>query len=265
MLAVLCSVLSGACLLGSGPAVVGGSFLYQPAFHIDEVLRLPAEPYVPQPGDIMLRLDHSKFWRTTHYMALAFDPNGSAIVFARPDGTPAILEAGPNDTMWIRTLDLLPHLREYADIGRVWIRKRRVPLTPEQSYRLTEFALAQDGKRFALRRLGLQLTPFRTRGPIRTCFVGKPHGGCRRSYFCSELVSEACVAAGLLDPERTRPSATYPRDFFYGRSFNLFINHHLDVNCGWYPPARWTDTPCQVEAPSGGAVFHASPPTAPTK
>jgi hypothetical protein len=108
---------------------------------------------------------------------------------------------------------------------------------------LTEFALAQDGKRFALFRLGVQLTPFRTRGPLRTYFMGSPHGGNRRSYFCSELVSEACVAAGLLDPARTRPSATYPRDLFFGRSFNRFLNRHLEINEGWLPPARWTDQP----------------------
>jgi hypothetical protein len=241
MLSVILSLvyLQGAA---EGP-VAGGSYLYQPAFCIDELRREPAEAYVPQPGDIMLRLDHNVFWRVTHYMALAFDPNGSAIVFARPDGSLAILEAGPNDTMWVRTLDLLPHLKEYADIGRVWIRKRKVPLTPEQSCELTEFALAVDGKRFALHRLGIQLTPFRTRGPLRTWVVGKPHGCSRCCYFCSELVSEACVAAGLLDPDRTRPSATYPHDLFYGRSLNLFLDHHLDVNEGWCPPARWTDCP----------------------
>jgi hypothetical protein len=244
MLAVLCSLLS---LTGSPHPIASaepcGSYLYQPAFCIDYERRRPAEPYVPQPGDIMLRLDHSVFWRVTHYMAGAFDPNGSAIVFARPDGTPAILEAGPCDTLWIRTLDALPHLKDYADIGRVWIRRRCVPLTPEQSARLTEFALAQEGKRFALQRLGVQLTPFRTRGPIRTCYVGKPHGGCRRSYFCSELVTEACVAAGLLDPQCTRPSATYPHDLFFGRSYNPYINKHLDINAGWLPPARWIEQP----------------------
>jgi len=206
------------------------------------VLRGPAEAYVPQPGDIMLRLDHSVFWRVTHYMALAFDPNGSGIVVARPDGSLAVLEAGPNDCEWVRTMDLLPHLQEYADIGRVWIRKRQVPLTPEQSASLTAFAMAQEGKRFALHRLALQLTPFRTRGPLRTYFVGKPCGD-RPRWFCSELVSEACVAAGLLDPERTRPSATYPHDLFYGRSYNLFIDQHLDVNANWCPPARWTSCP----------------------
>jgi hypothetical protein len=244
MLSVFCSFLSLAVVPAPvAVAPVGGSFLYQPAFCIDDELRCPAEAYLPQPGDLMLRMDGSIFWRVTHWMALAFDPNGSGIVFARPDGRLAVLEAGPNDTMIVNCLDMLPHLKEYADAGKVWIRKRKVPLTPEQSCRLTAFALEQQGKRFALGRLGVQLTLFRTRGPIRTCFCGKPHGGSRHSYFCSELVCEACIAAGLLDPARTRPSATYPHDLFYGRSFNPFIDHHLDINACWCPPARWTDCP----------------------
>jgi hypothetical protein len=238
MLLVLCSVLG----MDPLPDAAGGSYLYQPAFCIDDVLRGPAEAYLPQPGDIMLRLDGSVFWKVTHYMALAFDPNGSGIVFARPDGSLAVLEAGPNDTKFVGTLDLLPHLREYEAEGKVWIRRRRVPLTPEQSCRLTEFALAEDGKRFALIRLGAQLTPFRTRGPLRTWFVGKPKGD-RFSYFCSELVSEACVYAGLLDPAKTRPSATYPHDLFFGRSWNPYLNCHLEINAGWCPPARWTCSP----------------------
>lgn len=242
MLSLLCSVLSLTAAAGPVDVPCGGSFLYQPAFCIDDVLRGPPEPYLPQPGDIMLRLDSSIFWRVTHAMALAFDPNGSGIIFARPDGSLAVLEAGPNDTMHVGTLDMLPHLGEYAAVGKVWIRRRKVPLTPEQSCQLTAFALAQDGKRFALPRLGAQLTIFRHRGPLRTYFVGKPRGD-RASYFCSELVCEACVAAGLLDPERTRPSATYPRDLFFGRSLNPYINTHLDVNAFWCPPARWTNHP----------------------
>jgi hypothetical protein len=142
----------------------------------------------------------------------------------------------------VRCLDLLPHLKEYADVGKVWIRRRCVPLTPEQSACLTAFALKAEGKRFALPRLAGQLTIFRSRGPLRTYFVGGPHGE-RASYFCSELVTEACVAAGLLEAERTRPAATYPRDLFFGRSYNPFIDKHLDVNAWWEPPARWTDHP----------------------
>jgi hypothetical protein len=242
MLSVLCSLVAVGGLPTPTEAPPCASYLYQPAFCIDHALREPAEAYLPQPGDIMLRLDTSVFWRVTHYMALAFDPNGSGIVFARPDGSLAILEAGPNDTMWVRTLDLLPHLQEYACSGRVWIRRRCTPLTREQSRCLTAFALAADGKRFALIRMGGQLTLLRSRGPLRTYFVGGPRGE-RSTYFCSELVTEACVAAGLLDPCRTRPSATYPRDLFYGRSLNLFIDKHLDVNAAWYPPARWTSQP----------------------
>src|SRR5262249_2359710 len=82
-------------------------------------------------------------------------------------------------------------------------RQRRVPLTPEQSARLTAWALAQNGKRFAVVRVGAQLTPLRSRGPLRTSFAGGPHGE-RRTYFCSELVGESCVAAGLGDPAGAR-------------------------------------------------------------
>src|SRR4029077_4076498 len=135
MWCVLCSVLSAACGAASVETTgAGGSLLYPAAFCLDDVRREPAEAYVPQPGDIMLRLDGSVFWRVTHYMALAFDPNGSGIVFARPGGSLAVLEAGPNDTMWVSTLDLLPHLKEYC-VGKVWIRRRRTPLTCEESAR----------------------------------------------------------------------------------------------------------------------------------
>jgi hypothetical protein len=51
----------------------------------------------------------------------------------KPDGWLAILEAGANNTIYVRVLDMLPHLREYEAEGRVWIRKRKVPLTEEQS------------------------------------------------------------------------------------------------------------------------------------
>ncbi len=243
MVSVVCALMATVCLQPPTQApALAASFLYEPAFCIDDVWIGTPTPYVPQPGDIMLRLDGNKFWRVTHYMALAFDPNGSAIVYQRPDGSMAILEAGPNDCMSIKTMELLPHLKGYANIGRVWIRRRAVPLTAEQSAKLTEFALQQENKWFALQRLGLQLTPFRARGPLRTYVLGKPN--CNRiSYYCSELVCEACCYAGLLDPERTRPSATYPCDLFYGRSYNLFINRHLDVNHCWYPPARWIDEP----------------------
>jgi hypothetical protein len=211
---------------------------------MDDVRRCPTVPYLPQPGDVMLATDPNKFWAITHDLAFAFEPHNSAVVFARPDGSLAILEAGPNDTIWVNALDMLPHLAEYEAKGPVWIRKRKCPLTPEQSCALTDFAMRQIGKRFALGRLGGQLTPFRVRGPIRTCFLGKPHGD-RRAYFCSELVTESLVACGAIDGATARPAATYPHDLFFDHSLNLYINHHLPLVCDWYPPARWSSCPCE--------------------
>jgi hypothetical protein len=238
-LAVLCFCGS---VLADPPADRCGSYLYQPSYCIDFELHGPTREYVPQPGDIMLATDGSKFWKIMHNLAGTGHPTHSAIAFARPDGSMAILEGGPHDTLWCRTMDAVPHLQSYEEEGRVWIRRRAVSLTPEQSARLTEFAMNNDGRWFALQRLGWQLTPFRTRGPIRTYFVGQPHGD-RRSYFCSELVTEACVAAGIIDAATARPSATYPRDLFLDRSINLYINQHLKLAPDWDPPARWSSSP----------------------
>jgi hypothetical protein len=82
---------------------------------------------------------------------------------------------------------------------------------------------------------------------VRTRWVGAPHGE-RRSYFCSELVVEACIAAGLTDPATARPAATYPRDLFFDRSPNPYLDEHPPLGDGWEPPARWTEHPDQAEA-----------------
>jgi hypothetical protein len=175
-----------------------------------------------------------------HWAAGAFAPQHSGIVVLRPDGRPAVLEGGPNNSLHCHVRNVHTQLRGYAEHERVWVRRRRVPLTAEQSAALTAFALAVEGKRFALWRMFGQLTPFRSRGDW-TDHVGGPHG-VRDSYFCSELATEACVAAGLLDRCTTRPAAMYPRDLFFGRSTNAYIDSHLDMSA-WDPPARWTPAP----------------------
>jgi hypothetical protein len=217
-----------------------GSFLDQPAYCEDHCRRYPVTPYCPQPGDIIFSADRSRFWTIMHKCAGTSHPTHSMIAFRRRDGSMAILEAGPHDTLHIETMDAIPHLRSYEVEGRVWVRRRAVPLTCEESDRLTEFCEIQDHKRFALIRLGQQLTPLRARGPIKTYFCGKPHGAGRRCYYCAELVIEAIVYAGLLDPEIARPSATYPRDFFMDASLNIYNNRHLCLAPCWDMPARWT-------------------------
>jgi hypothetical protein len=233
------------CALPACPAAEpDASYLYQPAYAMDAGARGPPRPYVPQPGDIFLATDKSALMRWGHDLALAFGPHHSAIVFQKPDGSFAILEAGPHNSLRVEVVDLLTHLNSHEENGeRVWIRRRLVPLTPEQAARLTEYAMAQDGKAFAtVRLLGQCAWLLRCRGPVRTWFLGKPRGE-RRSYFCSELVMEVCVAAGLLDAECTRPAATYPHDLFYGRSLNPVLNRLMNLNDAWEPPARWTAHP----------------------
>jgi hypothetical protein len=220
-----------------------GGYLYEPCYSIDRAFHGKPRPYLPQPGDVMLATNDKIRSKIEHNVALAFEPHHSAIIFNRPDGTPAILEAGPFDTFWINVMDL-SHLKRYEEIGPVWIRQRKTPLTKEQSECLTAFCMRQDGKRFALGRLALQWTPLRPRG-LLTAHRGRPHGD-RNSYYCAELVMEACVAAGLVDAATARPSATYPHDMFFDKSLNPYINKHLPLACDWEPPAQWVSQPCQA-------------------
>jgi hypothetical protein len=224
-----------------GDGAAPESFLYQPAYCLDEVLRVPTEPYCPQPGDIFLATDHRFLLQLGHWLAGGAGVQRSGIVIAGPDGSLALLEAGPcNNEESVCISDLIPQMQCYLDDGeKVWIRRRCVPLTCEQSTALTTFALAQEGKPFATVRVLGQLSLLRSRGPLRTCFIGKPRGD-RCNWFCSELVMECCVAAGLLDAATVRPAATYPRDLFFGRSHNPYLDRHLPLEeTGWCPPARW--------------------------
>jgi hypothetical protein len=221
------------------------SYLCQPSYALDDVVRTPLELYIPQPGDIFLASDKALWSRVGHCLVGGPGVHHSGVIFALPGGGFGLIEAGPFNKADIRVVDPWSHMATYMASGeRVWVRRRRVPLTPEQSARLTAFALAQNGKPFAITRMLRQVTPFRTRGPIRIYFMGRPQGS-RDRFFCSELAIETCVAAGLLDPETARPSATYPREIFSGRSLNPYIDRHLIENMepGWYPPARWLPHP----------------------
>jgi hypothetical protein len=211
---------------------------------------LPARPYLPQPGDIFLSTDQRLVAKFAHLLVKSGAPHHSGIVFALPDGSPALLEGGPNGTRFIRVLNLPRQLESYYPDNRVWIRQRSVPLTAEQSARLTVFALTAADRPFAEIRMFSQANPaLRAKGPIRTRLFGRPHAGnfdptdpepaMRRKYYCSELVTEACVAACLLPPDTTRPTSMYPRELFFGTSRIPYIRDNLDMS-DWLPPSRWT-------------------------
>lgn len=224
----------------AAPPALPTSILYEPAFCLDREFRGTPRPYSLQPGDICFALNKHFFSRLGHFLSGAGVPNHSMIVFAKADGSLAILEAGPQGRFTLEANEAYGHLRTYEDEGsRVWVRSRRTQLSAEQSAALTRFCEAQDGKTFPALRTFAQLTVFRSRAPIRTAWRGKVDIE-QRSYFCSELVLNSLVAAGVLDPEPLRPSATYPSDLFFNESNNRFVYRSLKpFKSDWDPPARW--------------------------
>jgi hypothetical protein len=222
----------------AGPVADSG-YLDQPAAAVDDDLRSPQMPYGPQPGDIMF--SRSKYWiyRAGHRLAGAGEPSHSALVWQRPDGALAVMEAGPFDVPIIRSMDLVPHLTAYHGRGHVWIRRRETPLTVDETSRLAEFCLKQENKPFARLRLMGQITPFRCRGHFRTDFLGRVNGPDRCSYYCSELVTEALVFTGLMDANTARPCATYPCDLFFDDSPIPYLKQHLNLRSSWRLPQRW--------------------------
>ena len=242
-----------AMTIGADPIPDTTGFLYQPAFCLDKQLRGPARPYIPQPGDLIFESDDRKTWAFGHNLAKTGHPHHSLTVFRKPDGGLAVLEAGGSEETPSRvaTSDLYPHLLgEEAKTGRkerrIWVRQRKVPLTPEQSEALTNFALQAEGKRFARFKLFVLMTPIRAKGPIRTAWLGKPDFD-KNSYFCSEMVITTLAAVGLIDADLARPGATFPHDLFMGESRNYWVNRSVQqINCDWEPPARWTNCPTDV-------------------
>lgn len=232
--ALLCS---GFLLVGSpdeGDCPHG--YLCDPAYSTDRATRGSFRAYRPQPGDILLTSNANFAWKALYAIAGTGAPGHTMLVVRMENGRAGALEAGFDETPWVRITPLDQRLRQYK--GAVWVRKRKSPVSREQCEALTCYARAIDGRRYSILRLFVQLTPFRERGPLRTRFLGRPRG-MRSSYMCSEAVLEALVAAGLLDAETTRPAATYPRDLFYDESLNPYINKHLKLAGDWEPPSFW--------------------------
>jgi hypothetical protein len=218
----------------SGPVLTSGSYLLFPARPgPHDAFPTRVEPYTPEEGDVVLFNDQIKIWKKLYHFVGSEPPDHSGIIFKFPDGMLALVESGPDNGqlsgLRVRIIEATSRLHCYQ--GTLWVRRLKKPLTPEQSARLTEFAMAQEGKRYAVGRLLLQGTPFRCRGTWRNAMFGKTDLD-RGSWLCSELVVAAGTVAGIFDPNVHHANAIYPRD--------LFLDDKYDLSQVLYPAGIWS-------------------------
>jgi len=179
------------------------------------------QPYIPREGDLIFYDDHNWAWTALFLWAGTGPPLHVGIVFKKDDGRLAVLEAGPDDTIWVTIQHVGPRLNKFHEDyhGTITIRRCKQALTPEKSAALTKFAMAQDGKRYAIVRLLIQGTRFRNRGPVRELFLARTDLD-RSSWICSELVVAAGTVAGLF-PSSVKSNVTYPLDLVNNRRHDL--------------------------------------------
>jgi hypothetical protein len=206
-------------------------YLIMPPAPVVRVSYPSVQPYWPQPGDIVVYDNTSKFFHMMFKIANTAPPTHAAMVIARPDGTPALLElAGPKTmTAQVCIMEVEPRFASYP--GAVKVRRIRTPLTPEQSNDLTRFADGQVGKSFALGRCLLLATPFCPREGLRRELFGYTPTS-RHRWFCSELVVAAGASAHLYEPTAYCANATVPRD--------LAVDERMDLSQLYFPPVPWT-------------------------
>jgi hypothetical protein len=187
--------------------------------------------YLPKEGDLIFYDDHNLFWTALFLWAGTGPPLHVGIVVKKDNGTLAVLEAGSDDTIWVNIQDVGPRLHQFQKDynGTITIRRCKQDLSQEKSEALTKFAMAQDGKRYAIVRLLLQGTPFRSRGPIRELFLARTDLD-RSSWICSELVVAAGTVAGLFS-DTVKSNVAYPLD--------LVNNRRHDLSRVWHDAETW--------------------------
>jgi hypothetical protein len=239
MLAFFHALACVATLFPPTSAKDAGSYLVRKECGPDGIVRTVVEPYTPCEGDLVLFDDHSKMWLILYKCVGSAPPSHAGIVVKLPDGRPALLESGPDDGKlagyYVCLIDAPSRLDCFN--GSLYIRRLRQPLTPQQSACLTEFALNQVGKRYALCRLLLQATPCRCRAPLRRQLFGATYMD-RSHWLCAELAIAAGTSCGLFDPKIHKANSMYPLD--------LYEDHRYDISATYYPPAEWTSQPSET-------------------
>jgi hypothetical protein len=195
------------------------------------------QPYHPREGDIVFFSSVSCVHAVTFTAARTGHPYHVGIIVRDSCGRLCLFEAGAY--RWdVRLFPVEARLHDYQSkrpYRRLWVRRIKEPLTPDQSRCLTAFAEAQEGKPFAgCFRLAMLALPCR---PLRPTEPDQPR------WFCAELVSECLRWCGLCPACGMAPEKTTPRD--------LFTDRH-DISCGWIPPETWSP---DADPPPPGPLF----------
>jgi hypothetical protein len=242
-------LLTAACLTtGAGKVVPGTNVSMTPpgqaVGYLYQTVQGPtgptsnAVPYVPREGDLIFFDDRKPFWDFLYSIAETAAPFHVGIVVKRPDGNLAVLEAGPDDTLHVFVLDITPRMNEFLKDfpkGNLQVRQCKACLTPEQSKALTDFAVRNDGKRYAWLRLLLQGTHFRRRGTWREEAWATTRLS-REAWLCCEIVVSAAHLVGLIDGKVVKGETTYPLDIVNDNRFDLSPN--------FGPAYYWAPVPC---------------------
>ncbi len=227
--------LAGICGIVN-PGIIESTPSYLLEMHTgpDRQPKLKPTRYHPQPGDIVLFDDHNTFMTKLYRCCGTGRPLHAGVVFRRPDGSNAILEAGTNAVMKVFIFDLEPRLQKFD--GTILIRRPRSAMNPDQCARLAEFASAQEGKPYAIARLLIQATPFRPRShSVLTHWFGRTVLE-RERWICSELVIASLAAADVWPIDTFPANAMYPRDLCYDEHFDL--RTYYETPALWYPRAE---------------------------
>ncbi len=191
--------------------------------------------YEPREGDLVFYDDDDEVWSALFAYAGTGSPLHMGVVFKKPDGKMALLEAGPDDSVWVKIIDVDKRLPQFQEDfkGLIQVRRCKKKLAGKESKELTKFAVAQDGKRYAIGRLLLQGTAFRERDMKDDITKGQTILD-RDSWICSELAVAAGTVAKLFDPDVVHSTVAYPRD--------LVDNARYDLSGNWSNAAVWRPT-----------------------
>lgn len=193
------------------------------------------QAYHPQEGDLVFFSSVSPFYLCVYTLGRTSHPWHVGMIVRDSCGELCVLESGGPADSGVALVPVAHRLCCYLHKRphrRIWIRRIRCPLTPDQSRCLSCFAQMQNGKRFASWfRMGMMGLPNRPLKPT-CCDQGR--------WFCAELVSEAMRYCGLCPAEWLRPEKTSPRDLFTDK---------VDISCGWEPAETWS--PNSAPPPSG--------------